>query len=59
MIIDEDDDLNTNEKKDYSKYIQEIFKYNPKRYIAEEEEGDLDNMETDFHSQLKEEKRRY
>lgn len=57
FIDDEDDDLNTNEKKDYSKYIQEIFKYNPKRYIAEEEEGDLDNMETDFHSQLKEEKR--
>jgi len=57
FIDDEDDDLNTSEKKDYSKYIQEIFKYNPKRYIAEEEEGDLDNMETDFHSQLKEEKR--
>ena len=32
------------------------YPHNPKRYIAEEEEGDLGNVETDFHSQLKEEK---
>jgi len=57
FIDDEDVEENALEKKEYSKCIQEIFNYNPKRYIADEDEGDIDNMETDFHSQMKEEKR--
>jgi len=51
-----DDNDNNSEKKDYSKCIQEIFNYNPKRYKTIEDD-DLDDMETDYHSQLKEEKR--
>ena len=53
-----DDNENNSEKKDYSKCIQEIFNYNPKRYKTIEDD-DLDDMETDYHSQLKEEKRRW
>lgn len=42
-------------KKEYSKTIQEIFKYDPKRY-KNIKEDDLDNMETNYHSLLQEEK---
>jgi hypothetical protein len=45
-------------KKDYSKTIQEIFKYDPKRY-KNIKEDDLDDMETNFHSLLKEERMRF
>lgn len=57
FIDDESDEEEsyTNKKK-YSKTIQEIFRYDPKRYKAIDEE-DIDDMETDYHSQLKEEKR--
>jgi protein SPT2 len=58
FIDDDDVDNNSIEKKnDYSKCIREIFKYNPNRYKADDED-DLDNMETDFHTLQKEEKRR-
>ena len=56
FIDDDDVDNNSIEKKnDYSKCIREIFKYNPNRYKADDED-DLDNMETDFHTLQKEEK---
>ncbi len=53
-----DDDVGLTKKKDYSKVIQEIFKYDPKRY-KNIKEDDLDNMETNFHSLLKEERARF
>lgn len=52
---DEEEEIST--KKSYSKEIQQIFRYDPKRYKAIDED-DIDNMETDYHSQLKEEKMR-
>ena len=57
FIDDEDvDDYETVDKKEYSETIRKIFNYNPKRYDYRDD--DIDDMETDFHSQLKEEKRR-
>lgn len=50
---DSEDEITS--KKSYSKEIQQIFRYDPKRYKTIDE-GDIDNMETDFHSQIKEEK---
>lgn len=52
---DSEDEITS--KKSYSKEIQQIFRYDPKRYKTIDE-NDIDNMETDFHSQIKEEKMR-
>jgi len=54
-FIDDEEEHETKEK-GYSKYIREIFKYNPTKY-KDYDEDDLADMETDFHSQLKEESR--
>lgn len=52
-----DDGSDDEDTKVYSKTIQEIFKYDPKRY-KNINEDDIDDMETNYHSQLKEEKMR-
>ena len=44
------------ESEEYSKCIRKMFNYDPNRY--KDEDDDIDNMETDFHAQLREEKRR-
>jgi protein SPT2 len=54
-FIDDEEQYESKEK-GYSKYIREIFKYNPDKY-KDDDDDDLANMETDFHSQLKEESR--
>jgi len=54
-FIDDEEEFDTKEK-GYSKYIREIFKYNPAKY-KDDDDDDLADMETDFHSQLKEESR--
>lgn len=41
---------------EYRSQIRRMFNYNPNKY--KDEDDDIDNMETDYHSQLKEEKRR-
>lgn len=53
-FLDDDSEEDTG-KESYSKEIREIFKYDPKRY-KHINLDDCDNMETDFHSQMKEEK---
>ena len=57
--VEDDEDYSEEEgggRKDYSQMVREIFKYNPSKYA--DADADIDNMETDFHSQLKEEKQR-
>jgi len=54
FIDDESCEENGNQK-ELKKTIHEIFKYDPKRY-QNINLDDVDNMETDYHSQLKEEK---
>lgn len=44
------------ESEEYSKQIRKMFNYDPNRY--KDDDDDTDNMETDYHSQLREEKRR-
>lgn len=41
------------EEEDYSKYINEIFGYDKRRYRFDDD--DVDNMETSFSQQMKEE----
>lgn len=41
---------------EYRSQIRRMFNYNPNRY--KDEDDDIDNMETDYHTQLQEEKRR-
>jgi hypothetical protein len=53
-----DDESCEEDLNDYKKTIHEIFKYDPKRY-KNINLDDVDSMETDYHSQLKEEKIRY
>lgn len=57
-FIDDDDvgDDQANGWKNYSKDIQKIFKYNPDKYKHIDDE-DLSDMETDFNTLMKEEKR--
>lgn len=50
FIDDEEED-----NEEYRKYIRKMFKYDPSRYKDEDE--DIDNMETDYHSLQREEKR--
>ena len=57
-FLDDESDEEDTRKSSYSKEIQEIFKYDPKRY-KHINLDDCDNMETNFHNQLKEEKARY
>jgi protein SPT2 len=52
-----DDDDYEEDSKAYSKCIRKLFNYDPRKY-KDIDDDDIDNMETDFHSQLKEEKRR-
>lgn len=54
-FLDDESDEEDTRKSSYSKEIQEIFKYDPKRY-KHINLDDCDNMETNFHNQLKEEK---
>lgn len=54
-FIDDESCEDDGNQKDYKKTIHEIFKYDPKRY-KNINLDDVDNMETDYHSQLKEEK---
>ena len=51
-----DDGHAKNEWKNYSKDIQKIFKYNPDKY-KHIDDADLSDMETDFNTLMKEEKR--
>ena len=61
FICDDDDDIgdhgrNDNGKsKHYSKYIREIFKYNPERY---KNDADDPNMEASYNDIMKEERKR-
>ncbi|RNA27284.1 SPT2 -like protein [Brachionus plicatilis] len=50
FIDDEEED-----NEEYRKYIRKMFKYDPTRY--KDEDDDIDNMETDYHSLQREEKR--
>jgi protein SPT2 len=58
---DDDDDLdNSNEQhkkytNEYSKHIRQMFKYNPERY-KDENIDDIDDMDTDFTSLMREER---
>jgi hypothetical protein len=52
-----DDEDYEEDSKTYSKCIRKMFNYDPRKY-KHIDDDDIDNMETDFHSQLKEEKRR-
>jgi hypothetical protein len=61
FIADDDEDINEAHAKiyneQYSQEIRKLFKYNPNKY-KHIDEDDIDNMETDYHSQLREEKMR-
>lgn len=50
FIDDEEEDTD-----EYRKYIRKMFKYDPSRY--RDDDDDIDNMETDFQSLQREEKR--
>ena len=58
FIADDDEDVDQAHAKiyneQYSTEIRKLFKYNPNKYKHLDEE-DIDNMETDYHSQLREE----
>lgn len=58
FIADDDEDQNEQQKKytkEYSKHIRQMFKYNPERY-KDENIDDIDNMDTDFTSLMREER---
>ncbi|CAF0721656.1 unnamed protein product [Brachionus calyciflorus] len=50
FIDDEEEDT-----EEYRKYIRKMFKYDPNKY--KDEDDDIDNMETDYQTLLREEKR--
>jgi hypothetical protein len=61
FIVDSDSEIETNAKKsnkNVSKCIQEIFKYNPKKFKHIDDDDDIDNMESSYTAQLREEKQR-
>lgn len=55
---EESDDGRSGKIDNYSKEIRRMFNYDPKKY-KDVDDDDIDNMETDFQTQLREEKRRY
>jgi protein SPT2 len=59
FIADSEEEDGGSGGQDYQaiKEIRQMFKYNPNRY--KDEDDDIDNMETDYHSLLKEEKHRF
>ena len=62
-FIDDDDEDgrvrgNTDSRTNYSKYIREIFKYNPERYKHLNDEDDP-NMEASYNDIMKEERKRF
>ena len=48
------DEQNKKYTKEYSKCIREMFKYNPNKY--KDQDDDIDDMETDFQTLMKEER---
>lgn len=50
-------DDNEEENEECINEIRKMFKYNPKKYI--DDDDDIDNMETDYHSLMREENIRY
>jgi hypothetical protein len=53
----DDEEYEEEEDSSYRNEIRKMFKYDPKKY-KHIDDRDIDNMETDYHSQLREERMR-